>query len=306
MGDAQTPTGQIAWVTWGAAALGAHLLLLCSVPSLPVESVIAAASTVAWEVETWEALAPSPSAAGLTAEQAAIAAPMQVQPSTATSAPAPSRAHRREPVVAQVRRARTPATASAAVAKSSSQRARDPRAENTQRAALATNSDEEAQRAALEDRGDENAQGAASPRYAEDLSHAAAEPLSDTAVGRGDATGAREQLAAGSGTSARVGSGGQGAGALLRGPRLLATHDPCAGFFPGTAQAKRGQVQLSIDVDAEGHPHPMQTLLELPLGQGFESAAKACATHLHFAPALDAQGHPVSARARIALRFERS
>jgi hypothetical protein len=72
------------------------------------------------------------------------------------------------------------------------------------------------------------------------------------------------------------------------------------------AEAKRGQVQLSVHVDAQGHPHPTQTLLELPRGQGFENAAKACAAHLHFAPALDAQGRPVNASARIALRFERS
>ena len=114
------------------------------------------------------------------------------------------------------------------------------------------------------------------------------------------------------GSRASAGGKGQGAtagagsGTLMRGPRLLATRDPCAGFFPGTADAKRGQVQLSVDVDADGRPHPTQILLELPRGQGFQSAAKACAAHLRFAPALDAQGRPVSASARIALRFERS
>ena len=87
---------------------------------------------------------------------------------------------------------------------------------------------------------------------------------------------------------------------------MLATRDPCAGYFPGAAAAKRGQVQLAIDVDAEGHARAREILLESPRGQGFEGAAKACALQLHFAPALDAYGHPVSGRARIALRFEKS
>jgi TonB family protein len=92
----------------------------------------------------------------------------------------------------------------------------------------------------------------------------------------------------------------------MRGPQLLATRDPCAGYFPGTAAANRGDVQLAIDVDAQGHARAREIMLESPRGQGFEKAAKACASQLRFAPALDTQGHPVSGRARIALRFHRS
>lgn len=95
--------------------------------------------------------------------------------------------------------------------------------------------------------------------------------------------------------------------AVLRsGPRLLVADDPCARYFPGGATAQHGQVQLEVHVDAQGHPHPVQTLLEQPLGQGFAGAAKACALRLSFAPARDEHGQPVAAQARIALRFERS
>ena len=60
-----------------------------------------------------------------------------------------------------------------------------------------------------------------------------------------------------------------------------------------------------MDVDPRGSPHSTQVLFELPIGQGFEGAARACASHFHFAPALDLHGHPVGGHARIALRFER-
>ena len=92
---------------------------------------------------------------------------------------------------------------------------------------------------------------------------------------------------------------------LAHGPRLLSTHNPCAAFFPEHSTIQHGQVQLIIEVDAVGHAHASRTLLEVPASQGFAAAASACAQHLNFAPALDLNGHPVQAYARVELRFDR-
>lgn len=261
MGIAQTRTGHTAWFMYGIAALGAHGLLLLSVPSTPVETVIAAASTVVWEAETWELQAPAPEVASAP-EPAAI---VQAREETNTQ-PAPAAKSRASRAAKTVQRSAAPTPPGATADASPSGSEAQPRAD------------------------------LASPEHVAGLGAQAAN----------EGRGAASADAGANGTGGTAAANGQGAGALLRAPRLLATRDPCAGFFPGTAEASRGQVQLSVDVDAQGRPHPTQTLLELPRGQGFESAAKACAAHLHFAPALDAQGHPVSARARIALRFERS
>jgi outer membrane biosynthesis protein TonB len=257
---------------YGIAALGAHGLLLLSVPrtpNAPVETVLAASTTVTWETESWELQVPT-------------SAP---EPEAAVAAP--------ETVIA----APPAAPGKIAAAKSRRSESRAPKSQ-----ALAASVHASAQPREIADgvplSSDE--QGAAEPAL-----NATAQGATSASEGQDASSGeGREPLLAANGAGAQ----GQekGASALLRGPRLLASHDPCAGFFPGTAEASRGQVQLSVDVDAQGHPHPTHTLLELPRGQGFESAAKACAAHLHFAPALDAQGHPVSARARIALKFERS
>jgi hypothetical protein len=91
----------------------------------------------------------------------------------------------------------------------------------------------------------------------------------------------------------------------VRAPRLLTKKNLCAGYFPAVATVAQGQVELMIEVDAQGSAHGGQVLFELPRGQGFESAAKACASHLHFAPALDTQGGPVGGHARIGLHFVR-
>lgn len=90
------------------------------------------------------------------------------------------------------------------------------------------------------------------------------------------------------------------------GPRLLATSDPCAGYFPASAESSHGEVQLAIQVSADGLARPSRTLVEHPRGQGFGNAAKACAVRLRFVPARDAGGQPVAAEAKVALRFERS
>lgn len=112
-----------------------------------------------------------------------------------------------------------------------------------------------------------------------------------------------------SGGSGARGSGGNGRGSgggAVRAPRLLARGDPCAGYFPIGAVAKRGQVQLDVTVDAQGHPRGAQVLAEMPGRQGFGPAARACARRLHFAPAHDDRGHAVSWHATIRVRFARS
>jgi hypothetical protein len=101
-------------------------------------------------------------------------------------------------------------------------------------------------------------------------------------------------------------AGGAGSGTAVRRPGLLAQRNPCSGYFPVRANADHGQVQLSVHVDAAGHARADRLLLESPRGQGFGQAARACASALHFAPAVDAHGMPVKGVAKLELRFDRS
>lgn len=114
---------------------------------------------------------------------------------------------------------------------------------------------------------------------------------------------------AGAGTSRGDGLGllsGAASGALVaRAPRLLALHDPCAGYFPQRATIDHGVVQIDVEVDEAGRPQVNELLQELPRGQGFGDAARACAAHLRFVPALDGAGTPSRGHAKLELRFDR-
>lgn len=153
--------------------------------------------------------------------------------------------------------------------------------------------------------------GDAPESVASDVAHGGA-PESVAA----DVPQAAPAAALGSGTApAGAGSGagrdGLGIGAGTRGgavhgPGLLAVRAPCRGYFPASAQADHGKVRIQIHVDPSGRPRLSQLLSELPLGQGFGPAARACAATLRFAPAVDGQGIAVAGEAKLELSFDRS
>lgn len=137
---------------------------------------------------------------------------------------------------------------------------------------------------------------------------ARAADLNDDAAGVGDGllAGAR---AGGDGAMAgggAHGAGHAGAGAPLHGPGLLSRGEPCAGYFPASADAASGVVRVVVQVDESGHARPQDVLLEYPVGEGFAEAARACAEHLRFAPARDGRGAAVPGRAKLELRFRRT
>jgi hypothetical protein len=86
---------------------------------------------------------------------------------------------------------------------------------------------------------------------------------------------------------------------------LLRSRDGCRGHFPTSAAADRGEVALVATVRANGALAGLEIERELPLGQGFARAARACLRDERFEPALDPEGQPVMARTRIVLRFSR-
>jgi hypothetical protein len=89
-------------------------------------------------------------------------------------------------------------------------------------------------------------------------------------------------------------------------PALIATRDPCLGFFPARANVDHGRVQISVRVDEQGRAHPSEVVVEAPLGHDFGRAARACASALRFQPARDAQGVAVAGDAKLELHFHRS
>ena len=105
------------------------------------------------------------------------------------------------------------------------------------------------------------------------------------------------------GQGARGVASGQGGG---RAPGLLAMHNPCTGYFPATASVDHGAVQIHVHVDATGHTRGARVLNEMPSGQEFGRAARACAAALRFVPASDRLGSPIAGEAKLELSFTRS
>lgn len=136
-----------------------------------------------------------------------------------------------------------------------------------------------------------------------------------TAVADG-ATSTGEALAgtgttAGTGANGTGGPGGAGAdggggGEPVSGPRLLASGNPCRGYFPAGAHAAHGRVQVEVEVGANGRIASTRVMAEQPLGEGFAGAARACADRLLFTPAHTSRGTPVEGHARLLLSFDRS
>lgn len=102
-----------------------------------------------------------------------------------------------------------------------------------------------------------------------------------------------------------AGAGG-GGGEPVSGPRLLASGNPCAGYFPAGAQVAHGRVQVEVEVGANGRIASTRVMAEQPLGEGFAVAARACADRLLFRPAHTSRGTPVEGHARLLLSFDRS
>lgn len=98
---------------------------------------------------------------------------------------------------------------------------------------------------------------------------------------------------------------GGGATAIQSGPRLLATANPCAGYFPVGSHASHGQARVYIEVGPDGRPALARTLRASPEGQGFGAAARACARRLRFTPARTRSGEAVTATAQVVLSFDR-
>lgn len=319
MADRRSDPGQIGCYASLALAALAHIVLLWCMPDASTNPAPAAAA-ITWELITSEPAAVQPASADALATAHAIPEPSGAalttvaRPQQARTPAAPARRPKANLRAVATDSASTPANpgahsntasadpepstrAAANAAEVAPAKEREPRAQDA--AATARASSDLPSATALE---------ASLAQGADALKHAAGAP--DTALAQGadtlaDAPGALDaSLAQGAGALAHA--HGAASARLERAPRLLAARDPCAGYFPGASSAKHGQVQLAIDVDAQGHAHAREVLLELPRGEGFESAAKACAAQLHFAPALDSDGHPVSGHARIALRFERT
>ncbi len=114
------------------------------------------------------------------------------------------------------------------------------------------------------------------------------------------------EAAAGAATAGTQGGSGRGHGSgRAHGPGLIAHGAPCKGYFPAQARADEGEVRIEVIVDPLGHTRATTVLTEVPKGHGFGLAASACASHLHFDPAVDDGGARVAGRAKLLLRFQR-
>ena len=96
-----------------------------------------------------------------------------------------------------------------------------------------------------------------------------------------------------------------GGGVAAQGPTLIAAFDPCFGYFPADSRAAHGEVQVDLQVGADGRPTETHITSELPRGEGFAGAARACARSLRFEPARSSSGVAISGAARLLLSFER-
>lgn len=147
------------------------------------------------------------------------------------------------------------------------------------------------------------------PVVANEPPSASATTASASSEGRGEPPQAESSARGEGGSAVNPGVGRDGAARadeLRHGPGLLTASSPCRGFFPAEATVRSGAVQIAVHVDATGHATLSRLLTELPLGQGFGPAARACAAALRFAPAVNHEGVAVAGEAKLELRFSRS
>jgi TonB family protein len=91
---------------------------------------------------------------------------------------------------------------------------------------------------------------------------------------------------------------------LSRPPRLD-EEDACRGHFPAGSRVDQGVVTLRVVVQASGAAARVSVEREAPADQGFGQAARQCLRAARFTPALDADGSPTTAAARVTIRFSR-
>ena len=109
-------------------------------------------------------------------------------------------------------------------------------------------------------------------------------------------TGAAQSMSAGSKSEAAP---------KLSRPPSLGEADPCRGFFPARATVDRGEVALSVRIEADGRVRSVAVSREAPSAQGFGAAARECLLSKHFSPALDLSGVAVSVLSPVTVRFSR-
>jgi hypothetical protein len=107
-----------------------------------------------------------------------------------------------------------------------------------------------------------------------------------------------------SATQGRVGAARSTLSDQRRRPRLTEP-DVCHGYFPQSARADHGVVNLSVDVRQSGEVARVSVISENPAGEGFGSAATRCVEARTFEPGLDARGRPVDSAASLLIRFNR-
>ncbi|MCA9614210.1 MAG: energy transducer TonB [Sandaracinus sp.] len=91
----------------------------------------------------------------------------------------------------------------------------------------------------------------------------------------------------------------------LRRPPALRRENPCAGVFPERATADRADVTVRLVVRPDGATTRLSVEDESPAGQGFGALARRCLMRERFVPALDREGEPTPAAARVTIRFVR-
>jgi hypothetical protein len=85
----------------------------------------------------------------------------------------------------------------------------------------------------------------------------------------------------------------------------VVVRDGCAGYFPKRTHERRAEVVLRVSIAASGAIEGVLVASELPRGEGFAAAARACLTHAEVEPASDPDGRPLAGTATLEVRFVR-
>ncbi len=119
--------------------------------------------------------------------------------------------------------------------------------------------------------------------------------------------GSEGDLLHGRGGLSRVGGAGGRAigGAVPVGAKLLAASARCSDLFPADAAVDHAVAVVAVRVAGDGEAEFERLEDVQPARQGFELAARLCASRLKFSPASDDRGRRVAAVERVRLSFER-
>lgn len=135
--------------------------------------------------------------------------------------------------------------------------------------------------------------------------HAVGESGGQEAFGSGFGTAGSAHARGGHGKAGGTDGAPAAPGSRKVPARLLASHT-CDDLFPYSARSEAGSVTVLVTVSPSGSPESSQVLQVSPPGQGFELAAKACASRFKFLPARDPSHHRVRSSSRVQVRFSRS